>query len=84
MIYLTRRRKPIPCVSTGDKILRPVNDFKKILVIWADWGLFVFAATPAEVIGVAVFNPEIIKYHLIFLVTSKVFLIVFLKPDPSS
>ena len=56
MVYITFKRSPFPCMSVSDSILPPVNDFIILLVIWAYFGFFVFAVTPAEIIGVAIFN----------------------------
>ena len=56
MIYITFNLNPRPCISVRLNIFPPVNDFIILLVISADWEFFLFAATPAEIIGVAVFN----------------------------
>ena len=53
---ITFNHNPWPCMSVRLKILPPVNVFNLLLVIRAGWGFFVFIATPAEIIGVAIFN----------------------------
>ena len=73
MSYITFNLKPRPCISVKLKILPPVNDFKILFVIWADWGLFVFAATAAEINGVAIFNHGWIKLSQAFFVPLKFF-----------
>ena len=55
MIYITFNRKPFPCMSVKLNILPPVNVFNILRVICADCGFFVFAATAADVSGVAIF-----------------------------
>ena len=66
-------------MSIIDKIFPPVNDFKTFDVIWAFWGFFDFAATPAEIIRAAIFNPGLMKLFHIFAVPLNI-----LNPDPSS
>ena len=48
----------------------------------ADWRFFVSAATAADTIGVAFFNPSSMKLFHIFSVPSNVFVIVYLNPTP--
>ena len=43
----------------------------------------IFSATPAEMIGLGIFNPGLVKLIRIFSVPLNIFFIVFLKPLPS-
>ena len=73
MVYITFIFNPLPCMSVSDKVLPPVDDFKIILVISGDCGFCVFAATPAEINEVAIFNPGLKKQFHIFSVRFKFF-----------
>ena len=59
-----------------------VADFQIFDVGSADWGFIVFAATPAEKTGLAIFNPGSMKLFHIFSVL-KNFFFVFSNPSPS-
>ena len=65
-------------------ILPPDNDFNIIFVIWADWGFFVFAATAADISGVAIFKPGFRNFFYAVSVPLKIFCsLIFIEP-PSS
>ena len=69
-------------MSVKLKIFPPVNDVKILFVIWADWGFFVFAATAADISGVAVFKPGLIKLSQAFFVPLKSFWSLLLIEPP--
>ena len=66
MVYITFKRSPMPCKSVRLKTRSPLIDFIKFEEIGADCGFLVFAATPAERIGVAIFNPGLKKASTYF------------------
>ena len=71
-------------MSVRLKILPPVNDFKILFETWADWGFFVFAATAADISGVAIFKPGLIKLSQAFFVPLKFFCnLLFIDPPLS-
>ena len=84
MTFITFNLNSLPCMSVKLNILPPVNVFNWLLVIWDDWGFFVFAATPAEIIGVAIFNAGFKNLFHAVSDPLNIFFIVFLKPEPSS
>ena len=71
-------------MSVRVNILPPVTDFKILFVTWSDWGFFVFAATAADISGVAIFKPGLIKLFQAFFVPRKIFCNLLLIEPPSS
>ena len=84
MNYITSNLNPRPRMSVKLKNSPPVNDFKRLFVTWADCGFFVFAATAADIKGVAIFKPDVIKLSQVFLVPLKSFCSLLLIDPPSS
>ena len=84
MIHITINLNPLALRSVSDKNFPTVKDFKILDVLSADCGFSVFAATPAENVGLAIFSPGLIKLFHFFSVPLRMFLLVFLKPFPLS
>ena len=80
MIHITSNLKPFQYMSGRLRILPPVNGFEIFEVILAVCGFLIFAATPAEMIGLAIFNPSLVKLIYIFSLPFKNFFIIFSKP----
>ena len=54
--YITFNRKPLPCISVSDKILRPLIDFEILAVACPILGFLVLAETARPIYGLAIFN----------------------------
>ena len=84
MIYITFKRRPLPCISVKLKILPPEIDFSILVVAAPIFGFFVFAETAIPIYGLAIFNAGFKNLLQAVCVPLKIFCSLDLMDPPSS